>query len=113
MGAAGLVDAQTVAGLVDAQTVAETLGVSRAYVYEHAAQLGAMRLPGAENGAGKVAKPRLRFDLEDVKRRISYYASRESELTNPAPQAASRPHRRRRSGTNVDLLPIRGCSPDA
>jgi hypothetical protein len=99
--------------LVDAKTLAEWLGVNVSYVYAHAADLGALRLPAAKNGGSKTAKPRLRFDLEDVRRRISCYASRESEPLDPAPQAGLRPRRRRRVGTTVDLLPIRGSSPDA
>jgi hypothetical protein len=45
------------AGLVDARTLAAALGVARSWVYEHSAELGAVRL-----GEGKRA--RLRFDLE-------------------------------------------------
>jgi len=98
--------------IVDAKSLAAYLGVNVSYVYAHAADLGAMRLPAAKNGASKGGKPRLRFDLEDVKRRISCYPGRESEPPDPAPQAALRPRRRRRAGTNVDLLPIRGSSFD-
>jgi Zn-dependent peptidase ImmA (M78 family) len=47
-------------GLMSAAEVALTLGVSRRYVYEHAEELGGVRV-----GVG--AKPRLRFDLEAVK----------------------------------------------
>jgi hypothetical protein len=98
--------------LVDAKTLANWLGVNVSFVYAHAAELGALRLPAAKNAGSKTAKPRLRFDLEDVKRRISCYPGRESEPPDPAPQAALRPRRRRRAGTNVDLLPIRGSSFD-
>jgi hypothetical protein len=97
--------------LVDAKTLANWLGVNTSYVYTHAADLGAMRLPAAKNASSKTAKPRLRFDLDDVRRRLSCYASRESEPPEPASQAALRPRRRRRAGTSVDLLPIRGSSP--
>jgi hypothetical protein len=41
--------------LLDAAAVARMLGVTRGWVYEHAAELGAIRL-----GAG--SRPRLRFD---------------------------------------------------
>lgn len=44
------------ATLVDAAAVAVTLGVSRAFVYEHAEALGAVRLGGKRG--------RLRFDLD-------------------------------------------------
>jgi hypothetical protein len=100
-------------GLIDAKTLANWLGVNVSFVYTHAADLGALRLPAAKNGGTRTAKPRLRFDVEDVKRRISCCASRESEPENPAPQAALRPRRRRRSGRSVDLLPIRGSAPNA
>jgi hypothetical protein len=45
--------------LLDANGLAERLGVERDWVYEHADELGAIRL-GGEHG-------RLRFDLEEVK----------------------------------------------
>ena len=38
------------ASLVDAAAVAAHLGVTRAYVYEHAVELGAMRLGKGPNG---------------------------------------------------------------
>jgi hypothetical protein len=42
---------------VDATTLAAHLGVARAFVYEHAEQLGAVRI-------GNGPRPRLRFDLD-------------------------------------------------
>lgn len=45
---------------VDAARLAEVLGVERQWVYEHSAQLGAIRLGGPRG--------RLRFDLEHVRR---------------------------------------------
>ena len=47
--------------LVDAATLAADLGVSRAYVYAHAAQLGARRLDGAGRGR------RVRFDPAEAR----------------------------------------------
>ena len=94
--------------LVDAQTVADTLGVTRNYVYEHAADLGALRLPGAKNAA--TGQGRLRFDLAEVLRRLSCCASRESETRDSALPAELRPGRRSRAGTSVELLPIRRSS---
>jgi hypothetical protein len=79
------------------------LGVARSFVYAHAAELGGYRL-------GTGPRARLRFDLEDVRRRISCRGSRESGSADSAPEAASRPRRRLRTGTNVELLPIRGRS---
>lgn len=64
--------------LVDAATVADSLGVSRAYVYEHAEDLGAQRL-------GDGPKPRLRFDLERAR---TCYASSASQATDTPVNAA-------------------------
>src|SRR3954454_11731132 len=44
--------------LLDAAQVAERFGVSRSFVYEHAAELGAIRL----GALGEGRRPRLRFD---------------------------------------------------
>jgi hypothetical protein len=90
--------------LVDAAALAVHLSVDRSYVYEHATELGAIRL-------GSGPRARLRFDLEDVRRRLSATscsASRESEAVDPAPTAGLRPRRRRQTGTTAQLLPIRG-----
>jgi hypothetical protein len=81
--------------------LAAYLAVDRAFVYEHAAELGAMRL-------GTGPKARLRFDPEEVRLRISCTSGRESTGSDTTPLAATRRRRRRRSGTNVELLPIRG-----
>jgi hypothetical protein len=83
--------------------LADWLNVERSYVYEHAAELGAMRL-------GSGPKARLRFDLDEVRRLISCSVGRESVEAEPASQAKPRPRRRRRMGTNVEILPIRGRS---
>jgi hypothetical protein len=99
--------------IVDAKELAAYLNVSVGYVYEHAADLGALRLPPPKNAGSRTSKPRLRFDLDEVKRRISCYPGRESGPPDPAPQAALRPRRRHRAGTNVDLLPIRERSSHA
>jgi hypothetical protein len=69
--------------LVDAITLARILGVSSAYVYEHADELGAIRL-------GTGPKPRLRFDVTQ--------ATSTHQKTTPviAPRdMAPRRHRRR------------------
>src|SRR5262249_34894437 len=86
--------------------LADFLAVERSFVYEHAAALGAMRLSDGP-------RARLRFDLEDVKRRLcatSCSGGRESGVTEPASPARSSARRRRTAGTNVELLPIRGRS---
>jgi len=94
------------ARLVSPAELADWLNVDRGYVYEHASELGALRL-------GTGPKARLRFDLEDVRRRLSTTScsvGRESGAAEAAQQAPSRTRRRRRLGTNVELLPIRGRS---
>lgn len=82
--------------------VAKLLSVDRAYVYEHAADLGARRL-------GDGPKGRLRFRHEDVLEAIPCLPGRKSEV--PATRTAKPKQRRRagaRLGTNAPLLPIRG-----
>jgi len=102
--------------LVDASVVAEHLGVTRAYVYEHAHELGAINLPSKSrprpDGTLPKSRPRLRFSLAEIDERLSTCsASRESDSLEPAPRTASRPRRRRRMGTSAELLPIRGRIP--
>jgi hypothetical protein len=88
--------------LVTAADLARYLGVERAYVYEHAADLGARRL-------GPGPRARLRFSITEVDQRLSAcYESRESDTAEPAPRAVSRPRRSRASGTSAPLLPIKG-----
>jgi len=94
------------ARLVSPAELADWLNVDRGYVYEHATELGAVRL-------GTGPKARLRFDFNDVKRRLSPTScsvGRESGPAEAAQQAPSGTRRRRRLGTNVELLPIRGRS---
>ncbi len=91
--------------LLTPQQLAEWLQVDVSYVYEHAAELGAYRL-----GSGKRA--RLRFDLEEVRRRLSACTgSSGSSRPVSASGVASRRKRRSDTGTNVALLPIRGRKP--
>jgi hypothetical protein len=83
-------------GLVDAAELARRLGVTRAWVYEHATELGAIRLGGGQS-------PRLRFDPAEA-----VATMRPVQREPPAPVAT-----RRRSPTGwsperpVQLLPIR------
>lgn len=88
------------AGLLSAGQLAQHLGLTRAWVYQHAEKLGAIRV-----GTGPCA--RLRFDLaratealdsEDAVR--THYSSR--PRTNRKPQ----PRRERQSDSPVPLLPI-------
>jgi hypothetical protein len=90
--------------LLTVAELADWLAVDADYVYRHAADLGVLRL-------GSGPRARLRFDLDEVRRRIgaSCSVSRESEeRESPATMPIRRPRRRRRSGTNPPLLPIRG-----
>ena len=88
--------------LVDVATVAKYLAVTPGWVYEHADELGARRL-------GSGPRARLRFSLAEIDERLSTCPpGRKSVGPEAAPEKASTPRRRRRIGTNVDLLPIRG-----
>jgi len=92
--AAHLADAPPpTASLVTAAELARRFGLSRAWVYEHASSLGAVRL-------GDGTRPRLRFDPEQVAR----------ALEAPAVTRADTPERRparRRAPARGDLLPVR------
>jgi hypothetical protein len=91
--------------LVGVREIAAYLNVAPSWVYENAVRLGARRL-------GDGPRARLRFSLTEVDERLSACsAGRESRSPDPAPQAVSRPRRRRGLGTSVDLLPIRGRMP--
>jgi len=75
--------------IVGAADLAAIFGVSRDAIYEHADDLGALRIGGA-----------LRFDVADAIER-----ARTTATPPPAPPAVTT--RRRRSRTAVELLPIR------
>ena len=79
-------------GLVDASTIAAALGVSRDWVYDHAAELGGIR-------AGNGDRPRWRFDLEQA--RNAWQPAGEPERAKP---------RRRQppNGNGRHLLPVHG-----
>lgn len=91
------------ARLLTPAELAAWLAVDRAYVYEHAQELGALRL-------GDGPKARLRFDLDVVRSRISCSEVRQSEPRDAASGAVKPRRRSRRLGTNVELLPVRGRS---
>lgn len=80
--------------LIDAAEVARRFSVSRDYVYEHADELGAIRL-------GTGSRPPLRFDPVTVRERIAQRTIQVRKL-----QRESRAPVRSRS--SVDLLPIKG-----
>ena len=83
--------------LVDAATLGHELGVSRQFVYDHAEELGVLRL-----GSGR--RPRLRFDLETAKRACERIADFDSARSRPP---ARRPAAQRQ-GAATELLPVRG-----
>lgn len=85
---------------LDASAAARLLSVSRDYIYDHADELGAVRLPGAL----------LRFDAAVIAERLgSRYSSEDSERAGSPMQPDVSPTRRRRStGAAADLLPIKG-----
>ena len=89
-------------GWVSADVVARHLGTDRDYVYEHAAELGGVRL-------GEGPKARLRFRLAVVDQALaSCSAGRKSPGPSGRMVEPKRHSRRRpRSGTSVPLLPIR------
>jgi len=94
--------------LLTAAELAVDLGVARSYVYEHADDLGAVRL-------GEGSKPRLRFDPEQARAALSCSASKRSQ-DDPAsadrPLPAAEPRLRRRLPNRVpkpgSVLAIRG-----
>src|SRR5689334_18957277 len=61
---------------IDATEAARGLGVSRSYVYEHSADLGAVRLGGG-------SKPRLRFDAS----RLTALPGSERSVADPPMEA--------------------------
>ena len=73
-----------------AAEVAARFGVSRTWVYEHARELGAIRL-----GNGK--RPRLRFDPTVVSARLNRPTTIEDQTRSEAPEVEE-----------SDLIPIRG-----
>jgi hypothetical protein len=79
-------------GLVDATTVAAALGVSRDWVYDHASQLGGVKV-------GDGDRPRWRFNLADA-----------LAAFEPAGEPTRATPRRRRpsNGNGRHLLPVHG-----
>ena len=72
---------------VDAAQLARALGVERAWVYAHAAQLGALRLGGPRG--------RLRFDLERVREALTPGGPAGCERPRTAPLRPRRVRQRR------------------
>jgi hypothetical protein len=89
--------------LLDAAELGAVLNVTRGWVYEHKAELGVIRL-------GSGPRARLRFDVLEVRRRLSLCAeggeSQGVDTRVPEPMRTRRPSRS--TGASVELLPIRG-----
>jgi hypothetical protein len=81
--------------LLSPAELARKLRKSRTWTYEHASELGAIRL-------GSGPRPRLMFDLELARQRLAGMAGGNGSKPEPAPKS-----RRRRSSADVELLPIR------
>lgn len=91
---ARLADTRTSDGaLIDAAEVARRHGTSRAFVYDNAGRLGAIRL-------GSGSRARLRFDPATVA----------ATLSQPAPEPTLHTPRHRTSQPTVPLLPIRNAA---
>jgi hypothetical protein len=89
--------------LLTTAEVADMLAVEASWVREHAEELGAIRL-----GSGE--RPRLRFDREKVAAYVAACSVGRRSDENECPAPAANPVRRgrRRSGTEIELLPVRG-----
>jgi hypothetical protein len=101
---AGLVAVPAAPALLTAAQVAQRFGVDRGWVYEHADQLGAVRL-------GEGARPRLRFAAATVAGALSArQESKRSQVPEPAPRRAPRRRARSTTAAGSPLLPIRGAN---
>ena len=86
--------AEPASALIDAGELARRTGVSRTWIYQHAAQLGAIRL-------GDGPRARLRFGADTVERLSTAIVAETVPLVSDGPRRPS-------SAAPVDLLPIRG-----
>jgi hypothetical protein len=84
--------------LMDASQLARHLGLTRAWVYEHASELGAIRI-------GTGPRARLRFDLNTAVAALDAHHPRESPSVPRPPRAPST--RPRPKSPAAPLLPIR------
>jgi hypothetical protein len=90
----------TAAPLVDVRRLAAALGVGRDFVYEHAVELGGVKLTASP-------KSPWRFDVERARRAMADRAAPTpvSETSTRRPGARRRPP----AASAVKLLPIRGA----
>jgi hypothetical protein len=82
--------------LVDAAEIARLHGKTRSWVYEHAGELGAVRL-----GAGP--RPRLAFSPAGVAERLEKV---DKPTTAPPPKTSQRRRRRQRAGRTASGAPL-------
>ena|SRR5208283_5705800 len=75
-------------GLVDAQTIAAALGISRETVYDHADELGGVRIGDGE-------RPRWRFNLQTA-----------IDAWKPSDPIRATPRRRQSANGHRPLLPV-------
>lgn len=85
--------------LVDVKALASVLGVSKDFIYEHAVELGGVKLAGSP-------KAPWRFDVERARGAMAERAQPAQEA-RPLPRRP-RARRARASAAGVELLPIRG-----
>jgi hypothetical protein len=90
--------------LLEPAALAKRLGKSRTWVYEHADELGAIRVD-PKHKRGKDRRPRLLFDVERVRERLA--AKSNGAKPEPSPERKPKP-RRRRSRGGIELLPVKG-----
>jgi len=88
-------DVQPAPALLTAAELAERLGVSREWVYRHADELGAIRLPG-----GPEAQGRLRFDLARAANDRLALDTSQAQVPSNGGRSASPPAPRRRRSPN-------------
>jgi len=87
-------------GWIDANEVAARHGVSRAFVYEHADDLGAISVGGG-------SRPRLRFDPATVEERLADVSSTQPRLNGHVAQPPAVTRKGDLAGgADVRLLPI-------
>ncbi|HEY5333049.1 MAG TPA: hypothetical protein VIJ21_05820 [Solirubrobacterales bacterium] len=88
--------------LVDVAEIARRFGLSRGYVYEHADELGAVRI-------GDGPRARLRFDVAEVAERLTAGEGSKRPVGSATRSAKPKPtaRRRRLSGADAPLIPIR------
>lgn len=91
------------AGLVDAGELAGLLGVARSWVYEHADELGVIRL-------GDGARPRLRFDAELARERFATCSESRGSAA-PKPNAGGRSRAPRVKTTPILPKPVPNPDP--